>query len=590
MFSFLQNGSIIENNRKRNCPMVNKFIDKGKKIFLSQQSSVLSAATIIMLMVIASRFLGLIRQRTLAHFFVPNDLSLFFAAFRLPDLVFEVLVFGTFSSAFIPVFTRALKKGRKEAWQIAAIITNIGMLIFLGLAAVIMIFANQLYGVLAPGFSLEHRSQIVALTRLLFAAQGFFVISYVMTAVLESLRRFLVPALAPLFYNLGIILGTIFLAPQYGLMAPAYGVVIGAGLHFLIQLPLALKLGFRFKFSLKLTDEVKKIGKLALPRIIEVSFLQVAKSVELFLASLISTASYTFFTFGNSIQLLPVGLFGTSIAKAALPTLARQSDNLPEFKKTLFNALNQMIFLVTPIATTLIVLRIPIVRLIFGTDLFSWEATVQTGMVVSAFAIGVVFQVSSALLARAFYALHDTKTPVIISLTAITINIIADFILIRVFHLPAWGLAAAFSLGSFIQASTLFTLILKRVGDGVVVKQSLEVLKIIVSSVTSGFVMFFLLKFFDRSVWVKRLSFLGNLDGANIPFEKFVLDTRYTTNLLILTLVVVLLGGVVYIGISVLLKSKEVSFFFNLIKRFIQRRVGPIPAKEEEPVAPTTSE
>jgi putative peptidoglycan lipid II flippase len=570
--------------------MVNKLINKGKKIFLSQQSSVLSAATIIMLMVVASRVLGLVRQRTLAHFFVPGDLSLFFAAFRLPDLVFEVLIFGTFSSAFIPVFTRALKKGRKEAWQIASTVANIGMLIFLVLAVVIIVFANQLYGILTPGFSLEHRDKIVLMTRLLFAAQGFFVISYVMTAVLESLRRFLVPAIAPLFYNLGIILGTIFFAPKYGLMAPVYGVVIGAGLHFLIQLPLAIKLGFRFHFSLKLTDEVRKIGKLALPRIIEVSFLQVAKSVELFLASMISTASYTFFTFGNSIQLLPVGLFGTSIAKAALPTLSRQADNPVEFKKTLFNALNQMVFLVTPIAVTLIVLRIPIVRLIYGTDLFSWEATVQTGMVVSAFAVGVVFQVTSALLARAFYALHDTKTPVIISLSAITVNIIADFVLIRVFHLPAWGLAAAFTLGSFIQATTLFCLILKRVGDGIVAKQLLEILKVIFSSVCSGLVMFFILKFFDRSVWVKRLSFMGGLGIENIHFEKFVLDTRYTTNLLILTIVVIILGGIVYLGISVLLKSKEVGFFFNLMKRFISRKVGPISTKEEEPIAPPTGD
>lgn len=570
--------------------MVNRFINKGKKILLSQQSSVLSAATIIMLMIVASRVLGLLRQRTLAHFFVPGDLSLFFAAFRLPDLVFEVLVFGTFSSAFIPVFTRALKKGRKEAWQIASTVTNIGMLIFLVLAIIIIVFANQLYGILAPGFSLEHRDIVVKIARLLFAAQGFFVISYVMTAVLESLRRFLVPALAPLFYNLGIILGTLLMAPKYGLLAPAYGVVIGAGLHFLIQLPLAIKLGFRFHFNLKLTDEVKKIGKLALPRIIEVSFLQVAKSVELFLASLISTASYTFFTFGNSIQLLPVGLVGTSIAKAALPTLSRQSDNPAEFKKTLFNALNQMIFLVTPITTVLIVLRIPIVRLVFGTDLFSWEATVQTGMVVSAFAVGVIFQVTSSLLARAFYALHDTKTPVLISISAITINIIADFILIKTFHLPAWGLAAAFSLGSFIQATLLFILILKRTGDGVVVKQSLEILKIIFASVCSGLVMFFILKFFDRSVWVKRLSFMGGLGVENIHFEKFVLDTRYTTNLLALTIVVILLGGIVYLGISILLKSKEVGFFFNLMKRFIARKVGPISVKEEEPIAPPTGD
>jgi len=565
-----------------------EIINKGKKIFLSPQSSVLSAATIIMLMVVASRILGLLRQRVLAHYFAPDELSLFFAAFRLPDLVFEVLVFGTFSSAFIPVFTKALKKGEKDAWEIAGTITNIGVLIFLVLAGIVIVFSNNLYGILAPGFSLEHREQIVSLARILFAAQGFFVVSYVLTAVLESSRRFLIPALAPLLYNLGIILGTLLLAPKLNLLAPAIGVVIGASSHFLIQLPLAIKLGFKFIPRINITEEVKKIGKLALPRVIEVSFLQVARTVELFLASLISTASYTYFTFGNTLQLLPVGLFGTSIAKAALPTLARQSDSPGEFRKTLFGALYQVSFLVFPIATALMVLRIPVVRLVFGTDIFSWEATVQTGMVVSAFAFGIFFQAASSLLARGFYALHDTKTPVVISMGAIVLNIAADFILIKGLGLPVWGLAAAFSLGSFIQAVLLFFLLNKKLGDGANLKTVVPILKSVVSSLGAGVVMYFLLKIFDRSVWIKQLSFLGRLEGVkNIVFEKFVLDTRYTANLLILTVFVVLIGAVVYLGLSLAFKSQELAYFLSLVRKILlRRRLTPIPAKETEPVAP----
>ena len=186
--------------------MVNKIISKSKKLLTSPQSSVLSAATIIMLMVIASRILGLVRQRVLAHYFLPADLSLFFAAFRLPDLIFEVLVFGTFSSAFIPVFTKALKKENSDAWEIAGTVTNISLLIFGIFALIAGIFADNLYAIFAPGFGPAERAQIVKIARILFAAQGFFVISYVLTGVLESLRRFLIPALAPLFYNLGIIL------------------------------------------------------------------------------------------------------------------------------------------------------------------------------------------------------------------------------------------------------------------------------------------------------------------------------------------------------------------------------------------------
>jgi putative peptidoglycan lipid II flippase len=227
--------------------MVSKIIEKGRKIFTSQQTSVLSAATLIMLMIITSRVLGLARQRILAHFFTVDQLSLFFAAFRLPDSIFEVLVFGTFSSAFIPVFARVARKNEKEAWVLASSIVNIGVVIFAVMVFFFFLSAKTFYGIIAPGFSPDQQVKIVFLTRILFLAQGFFVISYVLTGVLESLKRFLIPALAPIFYNLGIILGTIVLVPYFGLMAPVYGVVFGAFLHFAIQIPLAYRLGFSFR-------------------------------------------------------------------------------------------------------------------------------------------------------------------------------------------------------------------------------------------------------------------------------------------------------------------------------------------------------
>lgn len=569
--------------------MVGRIIAKSRKIFTAPQQSVLSAASVIMLMVVASRVLGLVRQRTLAHFFSPSELSLFFAAFRLPDTIFEVLVFGTFSSAFIPIFTKTIKKGPETAWKTAGTIVNLGLVVFAILALISAFFADSIYSVFAPGFDNLQRAQVVKVARILFAAQAFFVVSYVLTGVLESLRRFLVPALAPLFYNLGIIAGTILLAPRLGLLAPAAGVFFGAASHFLIQLPLATKLGFRFTGSLRPNLQVKQIGRLAVPRIVELSFLQVSKTVELFLSSLISTAAYTYFTFGNTLQLLPVGLFGTSIAKAALPTLARQSDSPTDFIKTLAASLNQIVFLVAPIATILIVLRTPIVRLVYGTEIFSWEATVQTGMVLSAFAVGVVFQAASALLARGFYAMSDTKTPVLVSITSIVIVVVASLLLILGFSLPVWGLAAAFTAGSFFQAITLYYLINKRIDGSFSLKLLKPIFKSAFAAFSAGGVMFFLLKFFDRSVWVKRLSFLGAIESTKyIAFERFVLDTRYTINLLILTVLVSLVGGLIYLLASLLLKNQEVYTFIRLVKRvFVKGRVSPIPEKEPEPVAPT---
>ncbi len=572
--------------------MVNNIIEKGKKLLSSRQESVLSAATLIMVMIVASRILGLIRQRTLAHFFTPADLSLFFAAFRLPDLVFEVLVFGTFSSAFIPVFTKTLKKGDRVAWSVASSVVNIGLLTFIILAIIIAFWANPLYNIFAPGYSQVERLKITELTKILFAAQGFFVVSYVLTGVLESLRHFLIPALAPLFYNLGIIIGTMLFSRELGLLGPVIGVLIGAVAHFSVQLPLALKLGFRFRAKVELNEDVKKIGKLALPRIIEVSFLQISKLAELFFSSIISTASYAYYTFGNTLQLLPVGLFGTSIAKAALPTLSAQSENREEFTKTFLSSLNQLLFLSVPVATLLIVLRVPIVRLVYGTDIFDWKSTVQTGHVVSAFAIGVVFQAAISLLARGFYAVHDTKTPVKVSIASIILVIILDFIFIKVLFLPVWGLALAFSIGAIVQATVLFYLINKYVLKKPWKVLFIPLVKIIISSLSSGMVMFFFLKFFDRSVWVKQLSFIGKIDIVKtLTFQKFVLDTRYTFNLLILTVIVSTIGIVVYLMTSFLLRTQEVHVFLNLVRRtFLKRSVTPIPRQEQEPVVPTPSD
>lgn len=542
-------------------------IKKGKDILLAPQESILSAASIIMVMGIAGKFLGLLRQRTLTGFFPTDELSLFFAAFRLPDTVFEVLTLGTLSSAFIPVFSRLLRDNEKKAWDTAGRMINVGLLVFAVFAFLFGAFAFPLYKILAPGFNQDEISQIAYLARVLFAAQGFFVVSYALTGVLESSRRFLIPALAPLFYNLGIILGTIFLYPELDLLAPALGAVFGAAAHFLIQLPLSYRLGLRFSPAVKPTREIKKIGKLAAPRMGELGFLQISKTTELYLASLISTSSYAFYTLAYSIQFIPISLFGVSLAKAALPTLSRRSDEPEKFKATFVSTLNQMMFFLLPMATVFIVLRIPIVRLILGSNKFDWPDTVQTGLVLSAFALGIPFYGATMLLNRAFYAQHDTKTPVIVSLCSTGIIIVSGFLLILGFSLPTWGLAAAFSLGFAFQSAALFLILSKKINGGVFFGLS-PIFKSFIASIVSGVGMFVILKFFDRSVWIKRLSFVSNIElTQNLDFEKFVIDTRYSVNLLILTFLTGIIGAAVYLFVSWILGSEELKAFWSVLLR-----------------------
>ncbi len=529
---------------------MNEIFRKGKKIFFSEQNTILSAAAIIAGMTIASQVLGLVRQRIVLHFFLPDQASLFFAALRLPELLFEVLVYGMFSSAFIPVFTKAFKKNEKEAWDTAGRVVTIGLLLFMVFAVVFGIFAEQIYQVVAPGYSHEQIVEIAKLARVLFLAQAIFIASYVLTSVLESLRRFLIPALAPIFYNLGLIIGTLLLAPTMGLMAPTVGVVAGAFIHLLIQLPLAWKLGFRFTANTKPNDGVRSIAKLAAPRLADLSFQQLVDMTVLYFSSLISTASYTYFTLASSLHLAPVRLFGTSLAKAALPTLTREADDPKQFKKTLLKTLYQVFFLILPVSSLFIILRIPTIRIFFGTSIFDWNSTVETGMVLSAFAIGIPFQATVALLARAFYATHDTKTPVVVSIVGDALIILADFILIKGLGFPTWALGAGFSIGAIVETVVLCVILNKRMKIFSSFGTVLPILKSLIASISSGAVMFFLLKFFDRWTWVTRLK-------RPIPFERFVLDTSYTVNLIGLTIFVGVIGIATYVFVSILLKSEE---------------------------------
>lgn len=558
---------------------MNQILTRGRKIFLSEQTSILSAASVIIVMTVASLILGLLRQRVILNFFNPNEASLFFAAFRLPDLVFEVLIYGMFSSAFIPIFTKLLKKNSSEAWDTASRTVNISLFIFGVAAILIAIFAQPLYGFIAPGYNKTQIDTIANLARIMFFAQGIFVISYVLTSVLESMRRFLIPALAPLIYNLGLIFGTLFLHSRFGLMAPAIGVVLGALIHFLIQLPLAWQLGFRFSRKLKPNNGVKHIAKLAAPRLLDLGFQQIADTTVLYFASLISVASYTYFTLASSLQAAPVRLFGTSLAKAALPTLTRESDNLEKFRDILFKTIYQMFFLVMPIVTLFVVLRVPIVRILFGTSIFDWKSTVETGMVLTGFAVGIAFQTFVPMLARGFYALHDTQVPVIISVIGDSCVIISDLILVKGLRFSSWALAFSYSLGAFIETTILIFVLKNKIKNFSIIAIIRPFWKVITASVISGGVMFYLLKFFDKWDPIKI--------ARPIAFENFVLDTRYTGNLIILTVVVAGIGAILYIAVCFILRSSELFEIWDaIVAHKLFANLGFAPKKEEEPITP----
>lgn len=572
--------------------MVKNFIQGGKNLLWSHQANILSAASVIMLAVAASRVLGLVRNRTFVHFFEPAELDTFLAAFQLPDLIFEVLVLGAMSSAFIPVFSSYLgKKKEKEAWQVAALSLNFLLLFFIIFAGLIFIFANPIYSLVTAGFTPEQVLLTARFARILLVAQLFFVISYVFSGVLESHQRFLAPAVAPIFYNLGIIVTTALFAPRLGLYAPTIGAVLGAVLHLLIQLPLATSLGFRPIFSLNLAHPgVRAIGKLALPRVLELSFFQIKRLSDLFLASLIA-GGLTYFKFADSLAALPVGLFGLSIAKATLPSMSRHAGEakMEDFKNTFASSLKEIAFLVVPASVFLAVLRIPAARLAFGAAQFDWQDTVQTGYVLSAFSLGAFAYGLGLLVSRAFWALQDTFTPVKVSMATILINVLLALLFILGLGLPTWGLALAYAIAGIIQLVVLILILSRRVGGFEGYGLGSSFLKIVLASGASGGTMFILLKILDRSAWDRKLSFLGQL-GLGLPttFDRFVLDTRYTINLILLTFLVALVGLLVYLLITYLLRVEELGVFLRSLRKISIEKLPRFvkPAAKEEPLAP----
>lgn len=549
----------------------------GQTLLGRKQGSILSAAFIILSFLAISRILGLVRYRIFVHFFTDSELAVYLAALRVPETLFEILVAGTLASAFVPVFTSLLSQGEKRrAWYVAGVTQLTLLVAFLLFSVFVLIFAQPISQVLTPGFSSQQQLLMTSLTRFLLIAQIFFLISFFLGGVQETFGRFLVPAIAPLFYNLGMILGAAFLS-GFGVWGIAFGAVLGSFIQLAVQLPFAYQLGFRFIGKIDpLNSDFLRIVKLATPRMIEMVVLQIAKGVELFLATTISVASYTHLIFANTLQLVPVAFFGYSIGKATFPTLSSYAARgaKQEFAETVKFALGQVFFFVAPFAVALTVLRIPVVRLVFGAQRFGWEATVQTGLTLSAFSLAVVSQAMIAVLLRSFYALQDTKTPMISSIASLFFNIILSIVLVLVLHIGVWGIALSYSIVSLLQGAVLL-LILNRQVLFFQKELIVNLMKIATAAVVSGLVMYFLLKVLDQAAWDKRLSLLDDV-GLALPttFQVFVLDTRYTINLIFLTLLVITAGIFVYLALTTLLRCREVGVLARWITTLSEREVG----------------
>lgn len=439
-----------------------------RKIFTSESKTVMGAAIVIGFATLASRIIGILRDRVFAHYFgVGPIMDAYYASFKIPDLVYNLLIAGALSSAFIPTFTKLFyhSDGKAPAWRLANNVVTIIAVTLFGVAGLGMVFAPFITRLLFPGFPAATATLATTFTRVMFISPFLLGISMVFGGILQSLKQFFMYSLAPVFYNLGIIIGALALVPLLGPVGIAWGVVLGAFLHLFIQTIGAYSNGFRWRFTFDWTDpETRLVGKLMLPRTVGLAVTQINNIIVTMLASLLAAGSVAVYNFADNLQGAPTGLIAIPFALAVFPVLSALSEpeHTGEFIRRVSETARQVVFLIVPVMVILMLLRAQIVRVILGSGAFGWNATIATANTLAFFAFGLIGQALIPLFARAFFARSNTKTPFIIGIVSEVITIVASLILMR--PLGVAGLALGSALGDLANAGLLIWYLRKEVG------------------------------------------------------------------------------------------------------------------------------
>lgn len=419
---------------------------------------------------VLSNIVGLINRVLYTRAFGTGaELDAFFAANKLPDILFNLMAGGALASAFLPTFTGFLtQQEHRRAWRLASSVGNL-LLLSLGLVAGLVWLAAPwiVPNLLVPGYQDPAQIQLtVELLRVQLAAPVIFGISGLVMAVLNAHQHFLLPGLAPTLHWLGWILGTLLLAPRFGPHGLAWGVVLGAALHLMIQLPGLRRIDARYRPTLGLSDPaIRQVGRLMLPRLFGVAVVQLNFLVNIILASGMPEGSLTGITLGFAIMLMPQVVIAQALAIAALPTFSSQAalGQWDQMRRSLAATLRTAIFLSLPASIGLVLLRLPIVTLLFQRGEFDTDSTELVAWALLWYAAGLVGHAVVEIASRAFYALQDTRTPVLVGAAAMSLNVVLSLSLSSAFERIGWaphgGLALANTLATALEGVALLWLL-----------------------------------------------------------------------------------------------------------------------------------
>jgi putative peptidoglycan lipid II flippase len=515
-----------------------------------EQREVARAAGLVSFGTLLSRIMGMLRDVAIAGVFGAGLMSdAFFVAFRVPNLIRRLIGEGPMSSAFIPVFTEYReKKSSPEAWKLASNLTGLmgGLSLLLSVAGIYA--APLIVRVIAPEWDVTSLKGglTVRLTRLMFPYLFLVVLYALAMAVLNSCRRFFVPAMAPALLNLGMIWGALVLAPYFDppILGLAWGVLLGGAVQLGVNIPSLKAVGYRWQPGFDFRDEgVRRVGRLMVPTVIGLAVNDVNQVVDTILASMLTEGSVSWLYYGSRLTQLPLGLVGIAVGTAILPTLSSQSarSDIEGLKETVSFGLRVVLYLTLPAIAGLAVLRLPIAALIFQRGEFTAADTMATGSAILYYSLGMWAAGGIRILASAFYSVKDTRTPFYTAAAAMAVNIVLNLYLMTV--MAHAGLALASSLSVIFQFLILLQLLRRSLGPLGLVRILKGVARMLLASVVMG--------------GVCALT-LGLLPAAHL--EGMGMRVAIVAGEMVL-------GAAVYLSMSRLLGCEEYLFIADLLKR-----------------------
>lgn len=550
-------------------------------------SNVHAAALILGAAGLLSRILGILRDRMLAsRFGAGRELDIYYAAFQVPDFMSALFLLGAGSAAILPVFQEYLARDRNKARQLISSLSLFFLVAAVLFSLVIFFAAPIAIKFIVPGFSREEQELTVFITRILLLSPVLLGFSSIFSAVVQSFEQFLPYALAPIFYNLGIIAGIIAFVPFFGVAGLGGGVVLGALLHFAINFFTIKRLGFAPKFSvlirpaerIKYSMGVKEVIQISFPRALSISLSQLTILILIALGSTLGSGSISVFQFAQNLYFLPIGIFGVSYATAIFPRLSRSfiAKDAEIFFHELFAGIRNILFWIVPSAVLFIVLRAHVVRLALGAGRFNWEDTRLTAAALAALTVGMAAGSLIILLLRGFYSLEKTWRPLVINLISSLSSILLAYFLVitlsatghvgeafksffrveGLLHSEVIALALGYMIGTILNTYFLYASLM-RLAENIFGKRMpfpmLAIQKIIAASAGAGF-----------AAYAIRLGFQGLTP----------LDTFF--NVFFQGVVAGFAGVAVYIMILFLLRSDDIYGLWRSLERRLFR-IGILP-------------